>query len=155
MSEREDSALIASKTILEDWLRSLKAEYRVLKPDSYFVDSFTFDGVRHRFSIVLMESGVVMLFEATSLSREPLRSDVGIALHMINDHLPFGGFELAVEGRSVMYKISTFSESEIVGRKLLTRCLVVAMATIKRYGETLKKISTGDLEPSAIGFVGS
>lgn len=100
--------------------------------------------------LVPLAMGVVMLCYLPWRADSRSFSSLAYALHVINDRLPYGSFELSSKTYAISYKVSSFMDGSIPSKKMVKRCVAAIVATVEQYGVSIKKVYEGVVSPEDV-----
>ena len=128
---------------LEDCLKRLKINYERVGTSFHINNLFQIDnlttGKTRRHFLIALGRGIVFLTDLEITVNDSSRMNLALALHNINDQIPYGDFEMTKNGTGITFKVSTFFETEknVSIDNLFKNCISTTQLNVLKYREEI------------------
>lgn len=149
--------------VVEKCLKELGHSYQNFQDSGFVVSDFLNGGKDSAINdksphlLIVLDRGLVFLTNLGLTVPRQRVSKVALALHFINDKLPYGDFELTERGSGVAFKISTFfgSDTPTDTAILLKDCIASTTHCVNTFRRTIESVSNGTISPERAAEIAS
>jgi hypothetical protein len=145
--QNEVSRESKNREAVRQWLRERKLSYGGEKA---LVAPIEIDGVSCSLISLVLQRGLVMVCSTPlTIPKDRLPHVYELALRL-NDHFPYGGFELGEASDKLVYKVSTFYLDDKLASSQIEDCYRIIRFSFKTYYSALKAVADGFSDVEAV-----